>query len=61
MSSSRKLQYSLAINEAFHQMMAADPSVLVIGQGVNSPWYVGNTAQGLLDRFGEKRVIDTPV
>lgn len=61
MSSNRKLQYSLAINEAFHQMMGGDPSVFLIGQGVKSPWYVGNTAQGLLNKFGEKRVIDTPV
>lgn len=41
--------------------MAEDKSVFLIGQGVKSPWYVGNTAQGLLKRFGEKRVIDTPV
>lgn len=61
MSSGRKLQYSLAINEALHQMMESDPSVFLIGQGVKSPWYVGNTAQGLLERFGETRVIDTPV
>jgi len=61
MSSHRKLQYSLAINEALHQMMELDPSVFLIGQGVKSPWYVGNTAQGLLERFGEDRVIDTPV
>ncbi len=61
MSSHRKLQYSLAINEALHQMMESDPSVFLIGQGVKSPWYVGNTAQGLLERFGEDRVIDTPV
>lgn len=57
----RKLSYSLAINEAFHQLMERDPSVMLIGQGVKSPWYVGNTAQGLLARFGERRVIDTPV
>jgi pyruvate dehydrogenase E1 component beta subunit len=57
----RRLSYSLAINEALHQMMEADPSVFLIGQGVKSPWYVGNTAQGLLERFGERRVIDTPV
>ena len=57
----RKLPYSLAINEAFHQLMAVDPSVFLIGQGVKSPWYVGNTAQGLLDRFGSERIIDTPV
>lgn len=61
MSSHRKLQYSLAINEALHQTMAADPSIFLIGQGTKSPWYVGNTAQGLLERFGEDRVIDTPV
>lgn len=61
MSSNRMLQYSLAINEALHQMMESDPSVFLIGQGVKSPWYVGKTANGLLDRFGENRVIDTPV
>jgi pyruvate/2-oxoglutarate/acetoin dehydrogenase E1 component len=60
-SNSRKLQYSLAINEALHQMMAEDESVFLIGQGVKSPWYVGNTAKGLLERFGSERVIDTPV
>ncbi len=61
MFTNRKLQYSLAINEALHQMMESDPSVFLIGQGVKSPWYVGNTAQGLLERFGVERVIDTPV
>jgi pyruvate/2-oxoglutarate/acetoin dehydrogenase E1 component len=60
-SRSRRLTYSLAINEAFHQMMERDSSVILIGQGVKSPWYVGNTAKGLIDRFGEQRVIDTPV
>lgn len=57
----RKLEYSLAINEALHQMMELDSSVFLIGQGVKSPWYVGNTARGLLERFGEERVIDTPI
>jgi pyruvate dehydrogenase E1 component beta subunit len=57
----RKLQYSLAINEALHQMMTVDKSVFLIGQGVKSPWYVGNTAKGLLEKFGPERVIDTPV
>lgn len=60
-SSSRKLKYGLAINEALHQMMAGDESVFLIGQGVKSPWYVGDTASGLLERFGSDRVIDTPV
>ncbi len=57
----RKLTYSLAINEALHQMMEEDSHVFLMGQGVKSPWYVGNTAKGLVERFGEDRVIDTPV
>jgi acetoin:2,6-dichlorophenolindophenol oxidoreductase subunit beta len=59
--SMRPLNYALAINEALHQMMETDKSVFIIGQGVKSPWYVGNTAKGLLERFGPERVIDTPV
>ncbi len=57
----RHLNYSQAINEAFHQTMEKDESVFLIGQGLESPWYVGNTAKGLLEKFGSDRVIDTPV
>ena len=60
-SQNRKLKYCLAINEALHQTMEKDDAVFVIGQGVKSPWYVGRTVEGLLDRFGSKRLIDTPV
>jgi pyruvate dehydrogenase E1 component beta subunit len=60
-SNKRTLNYALAINEALHQAMEMDDSVFLIGQGVKSPWYVGNTARGLLQRFGPERVIDTPV
>jgi len=60
-SNKRELSFSLAINDALHNAMALDEKVFVIGQGVKSPWYVGNTTRGLIDRFGEKRVIDTPV
>jgi len=60
-SKNRNLQFSAAVNEALHQMMSVDPDVFLIGQGVKSPWYVGNTATGLLERFGPERIIDTPV
>lgn len=60
-NNNRKITYSFAINEAITQMMKKDSSVFVIGQGVKSPWYVGNTCKGLIKKFGEKRVIDTPV
>lgn len=56
----RKITYVEAINETLHQMIEKDEKVFLIGQGVTSPWYVGNTTVGLIDRFPE-RVIDTPV
>lgn len=57
----RKLSYCLAINEALHQCMSENPKINVIGQGLKSPWYVGKTAQNLVEKFGETRVMDTPV
>lgn len=57
----RELSYGMAINEASRQMMEKDDAVFLLGQGVNSPWYVGNSTVGLKDRFGPQRVFDTPV
>jgi len=57
----RQLAYVNAINEALCQLLERDERTFLIGQGVNSPWYVGNTTKGLFDRFGAERVIDTPV
>jgi pyruvate dehydrogenase E1 component beta subunit len=56
----RKITYAEAINEALHQIIAKDTNVFLIGQGVTSPWYVGSTTVGLVDKFGTKRMIDTP-
>jgi pyruvate dehydrogenase E1 component beta subunit len=57
----RKIKYSQAINEALHQLLEKNNKVFLVGQGVTSPWYVGATTVGLLDRFGSQRVFDTPV
>lgn len=57
----RKISFSQAINEALHQILEKDNRVILIGQGVTSPWYVGSTTAGLISRFGPERVIDTPV
>ena len=57
----RQITYVQALNEALHQQIAADERVFLIGQGVNSPWYAGNSTVGLAERFGEKRIIDTPI
>jgi pyruvate/2-oxoglutarate/acetoin dehydrogenase E1 component len=57
----REISYAQAINEALYQILENDTRVFVIGQGVTSPWYVGATTVGLVDRFGPERIIDTPV
>lgn len=57
----RKLSYAQAINETLRQIMRENEKVFLIGQGVTSPWYVGTTTVGLIDEFGHKRIIDTPV
>jgi len=56
----RIISYADAINEALHQILNRDNRVILIGQGVTSPWYVGSTTNGLDNRFPE-RIIDTPV
>ena len=57
----RKITYVQAINETLCQIMEKDDSVFLIGQGVTSPWYVGHSTIGLIDRFGPGRVVDTPI
>lgn len=57
----RRLTYSAAIREAHAQLLASDPRVFIIGQGLWSPWYVGASMTDLDKEFGRDRVIDTPV
>jgi len=56
----RKITYAEAVNEALRQIIERDVRVFLIGQGVTSPWYVGSTTVGLINRFGPERIIDTP-
>ncbi|MBI2187956.1 MAG: alpha-ketoacid dehydrogenase subunit beta [Acidobacteria bacterium] len=57
----RTLTYAAAIREAFAQLLEADPRVFVIGQGLWSPWYVGQSMTGLDVEFGRERILDSPV
>ena len=56
-----KQNYGIAILSAFEYLLSNYPEVFVIGQGLWSPWYVGNTMTDLEKKFGTKRIIDTPV
>ena len=57
----RKLTYGQAIREGLYQALEADSMVFAIGQGLWSPWYVGNSMQDLDKSFGKDRIIDSPV
>lgn len=64
MTSTKSIQrfnYGTAIRAGFEYLLANYPDTFVIGQGLWSPWYVGNTMTDLDKRFGKDRVIDTPV
>jgi pyruvate dehydrogenase E1 component beta subunit len=61
MSSTSTVGYGEAIRLAFEYLLGKYPNVFAIGQGLWSPWYVGNSMTDLDKKFGQARVIDTPV
>lgn len=60
-SKSKNLTYSDTINQTLDYLLATDEKVILIGQGVKSPWYVGSTCNGLFSKYGIERVLDTPI
>lgn len=56
-----KLNLVQAINQALAQEMAADADVIIIGEDVAKDGGVFRVTQGLLEKFGPERVIDTPL
>ena len=56
----RELTFAQAINEATHQAMAADPTVICFGLGVTDPGAIFGTTRGLEEAFGPSRVFDMP-
>jgi len=57
---SRELSFSAAINEAMHQAMESDESVITYGRGVDDPKAIFGTTSGLKEKFGGERVFDMP-
>jgi pyruvate dehydrogenase E1 component beta subunit len=57
----RVLGYVAAIQEALDLALAADPSVFVLGQGVDDPGSMFGTTKGLHVKYGRGRVFDTPL
>ena len=50
-----------AIKQALFEEMAADPRVVLIGEDVGVYGGAFKTSEGLLEKFGWERVIDTPI
>ncbi|MGH7064148.1 MAG: alpha-ketoacid dehydrogenase subunit beta, partial [Stellaceae bacterium] len=50
-----------AINLALARAMADDASVIVLGEDVAAEGGVFRATEGLLDRFGPERILDTPL
>ena len=50
-----------ALNLALHQEMEKDDSVIVLGEDVGLDGGVFRVTEGLIEKFGAERVIDTPL
>lgn len=57
----RELQFREAIREGMSEEMRRDPSVFLMGEEVAEYNGAYKVSQGMLQEFGAKRVIDTPI
>ncbi len=57
----RELRYREALREAMLEEMERDERVFLMGEEVGHYQGAYKVSEGLLDKFGERRVIDTPI
>jgi pyruvate dehydrogenase E1 component beta subunit len=57
----REIAYRLALREAIAEEMERDDNVLIMGEEVGRYQGAYKVTEGLFDRFGDRRVIDTPI
>ena len=57
----RRISYCDALNEAMYEEMARDESVFVIGEDVDLSGGVYNLTRRLVEDFGPKRCVGTPI
>ncbi len=60
-SASRDLTLVEAVNLALARAMTEDPNVVLLGEDIGRNGGVFRATQGLQDRFGRERVMDTPL
>jgi pyruvate dehydrogenase E1 component beta subunit len=57
----REIQYREALREAMQEEMRRDENVFLLGEEVAEYNGAYKVSQGMLDEFGAKRIIDTPI
>lgn len=57
----REIRYRDALREAMAEEMQRDERVFIIGEEVGHYQGAYKVTQGLLERFGERRVVDSPI
>ncbi len=58
----REITYSKAINEAYDEELARDPAVFIMGEDIGQYWGAAfGEMQGLWDKYGSKRIRETPI
>lgn len=57
----RSIQFREALREALSEEMRRDPNVMLMGEEVAEYNGAYKVSQGMLEEFGPKRVVDTPI
>ncbi|MFM6954659.1 MAG: pyruvate dehydrogenase complex E1 component subunit beta [Sphingobacteriaceae bacterium] len=57
----RELQFREALREAMNEEMRKDETIFLMGEEVAEYNGAYKVSQGMLEEFGEKRIIDTPI
>ena len=57
----KELQFREALREAMNEEMRRDDRVFLMGEEVAQYNGAYKVSQGMLEEFGERRVIDTPI
>ncbi len=57
----RQIQFREALREAMNEEMRRDTNIILLGEEVAEYNGAYKVSQGMLDEFGAKRIIDTPI
>lgn len=57
----RQITWSQAVNEAIAEEMRRDPTIFLMGEDVAEAGTPFKVTSGLVEEFGAKRVVDTPI